>query len=733
MTALLVVCASLLLQIGATISALRLVPLTTKAWPWIAVALATALMAVRRVITLADTLGGSIRPDLAAEVFALLIAALLVAGLVGLRASLVRERRSVGERRRTEERLANLVEQASDGIFLAAPNGRYIEVNRRGCEMLGYTRDELLRMDLTDLVVPAEQATLEQNLGILRQAGRSVTERELRRKDGSRFSAEISSRLLDDGTLQGIVRDVSERKRAADALQRTTDTLRALFDSAPVAITVLDPDGMVSVWNVKAEAMFGWKAEEVLGHPLPIVPPDGEEQHQRFRQHLLAGDAGTVGAVVRRLRKDGTSLTVRLDTAPVRASDGTVSGTMGILVDLSEQVALEERLRQGQKMEAIGQLAGGIAHDFNNLLTAVAGYAELLQVGVPPGSTADRQVGHILAAARRAAELTQQLLAFGRRQVLQPRVIDLRRVVADVVPLLDRLLGENIALQVTDRDDVPPVLADPTQLQQVVLNLAVNARDAMPGGGTLTIEVTEAPPPSADEASGDPETWSSWVALRVRDTGEGIPEKLRKQIFEPFFTTKEHGRGTGLGLATVYGIVRQSGGVIRVRSRMGEGSTFTVLLPAASGALPQVAAPAGDEHVALARGTERLLVVEDEAGVRDLVIEVLRSSGYRVTAATSAEEALELVRTDTEPIDLLVTDVVLPHMDGRQLAHALREQQPVLKVLFMSGYADTSVIEPRSLGPGEHFMQKPFHTGQLATRVREAIDGVTSSSPGDAA
>ena len=727
MTGVVILCISLALQLAAAVLAFRLVRVTGRVWAWLAVAFAILLMAGRRLFTLghALTVDVGVPPlDAGAELIALFISALMLVGIAGVVPVIREGRAAITERRRTEERYAALVDQASDGIFLSDPSGRYIEANRRGCEMLGYSREELLGLHMNDVLAPRDASGLEARMKVLQEAGTVIVERWLRRKDGTSFPTEISACVLDDGSLQGIVRDISARKAAEDELNRTSETLAALFESAPVAVTVVDPDGNVSVWNTTAESMFGWTAEEVIGKPLPIVPPDAMEQHRQFQELLLSGSGATTGAIVQRVRKDGQRITVRLDTAAVRAPDGSIRGLMAILVDLSEQIALEQQLRQAHKMEAIGQLAGGVAHDFNNLLTAITGYGELIQGSSEPQTTTHRHVGHVLSAAQRASELTQQLLAFGRRQVLQPRVIDLRQVVEGVAPLLHRVIGENIQLVASHDSDVPPVLADPSQIQQVILNLAVNGRDAMPDGGRLEIRVRRASKVEA-QTPGD----AGWVALCVRDTGAGIPEDVRSQIFEPFFTTKELGKGTGLGLATVYGIVRQSGGSIRVDSQVGRGTTFTVLLPSTSEAV--TAEPVREPHPGrVTPGSERVLVVEDEPGVRDLVVEVLRNAGYDVLAARSGEEGAAIAREADGRLDLLLTDVVLPRMNGQQLATLLRQSQPQLRVLYMSGYSDAAVEEQGMLRDGSTFIHKPFRVDELASKVREVLDERPSAETG---
>jgi signal transduction histidine kinase len=376
---------------------------------------------------------------------------------------------------------------------------------------------------------------------------------------------------------------------------------------------------------------------------------------------------------------------------------------LGSLRDLTAQKRLEEQLRQAQKMEAVGRLAGGIAHDFNNLLTAIAGYGELLSAALEDGPLR-RHAEEITKASARAAALTSQLLAFSRRQVLQPRVLDLNVAVREMESMLHRLIGEDVELVTALDPGLGPVCADPTQVEQVIVNLVVNARDAMPGGGALTIETSNA---------GD------HVVLAITDTGTGMTEDERAQLFEPFFTTKG-GAGTGLGLATVYGIVEQSGGHIEVLTEPGLGSSFRISLPRADGAPAEQ--PDTRREPAAAAGTETILLVEDEDVVRRLVAEILDDAGYAVLEASDGASALEVARSHDGPLDLLVTDVVMPGMSGRDVAQAVTPLRPGLQVLYMSGYTDSAIVHHGVLDEGTAFLQKPFSSAELTAKVRSLLD-----------
>jgi signal transduction histidine kinase/CheY-like chemotaxis protein len=419
-------------------------------------------------------------------------------------------------------------------------------------------------------------------------------------------------------------------------------------------------------------------------------------------------------------RKDGRPITVRLSGNPFKDENGQTLGFEMIAEDVSERRALEEQLRQSQKMEAIGRLAGGIAHDFNNLLTVIKGYSELMLDELDSADPLGTEVDEIKKAADRAASLTRQLLAFSRQQVLAPKVLDLNSVVGNMDKLLRRLLGEDIDLFTVLEPGLGRVKADPGQVEQVIMNLAVNARDAMPQGGKLTIETSSVDLDenyARDHVSVKP---GSYVMIAVSDTGMGMTEKVKSRIFEPFFTTKEIGKGTGLGLSTVYGIIKQSGGYIWVYSELGIGSTFKVYLPAIDA---PAEIPCGSSQQPVRRGSETVLLVEDEDGVRALMRQVLHKHGYNVLEARHGGEALLTCERHSGKIDLLLTDVVLEQMSGRELAERLLKVRPEMKVLYVSGYADDAIVHHGVLNAGTAFLQKPFTTEALARKIRYVLDG----------
>ena len=508
-----------------------------------------------------------------------------------------------------------------------------------------------------------------------------------------------------------------ERKRTEEQLLENERRYRLLFQANPEAMWVYDCETLrFLAVNAAAVARYGYSEQEFLAMTVRDIRPASELP--RFEETLRGQDGGTFSGY-RHRRKDGALIDVDIEAQPL-----TFAGRSARLVlarDVTARRQLEEQLRQAQKMEAVGQLAGGIAHDFNNLLTAILGCTQLLLHATPPEDQRREDVEEIKNAGLRAAELTRQLLAFSRRQVLAPKVLDVNAIVANMDKMLRRLLGEDVALVTHLAADLGPVSADPGQLEQVLLNLAVNARDAMPQGGRLTIEtanvfLTEEYAERHHRLPPGP-----YVLLAVSDTGVGMDEITQKHLFEPFFTTKEVGKGTGLGLATVYGIVKQSGGYIWVYSEPGRGTTLKVYLPRVPGAAEPL--PVAVESPELRRGTETVLLVEDAAPVRSLARKGLESYGYQVLEAADGPAALELSARHPRGIDILVTDVVMPGMSGRELAERLAPARPGMRVLYTSGYTDDAMVHQGVLRSGVAFLQKPFVPETLARKVREVLDG----------
>jgi PAS domain S-box-containing protein len=513
-----------------------------------------------------------------------------------------------------------------------------------------------------------------------------------------------------------------ETARLHDEIRSARDFLQSIADSSADAIITTDVGGRVSYWSRGAEDLLGHAAAGVLGRPAAELYVDGVREARAVMSRLRA--EGSMRDYETLLRAKGDrEIAVSASFSLLRGTDGAIAGTLGVIKDMTQRKLLEEGLRQAQKMEAVGRLAGGIAHDFNNLITVVITRSQLLLERLRPEDPLRRDIELFWKTAERAAALTRQLLAFSRRQVLQPKVLDVNETVAAMESLLRRLIGEDVELETLAAPSLWRVRADPGQLEQVIVNLAVNARDAMPEGGRLTIETANV---TIDEELARRETGvrpGPHVMLAISDTGIGMDAETRAHIFEPFFTTKEPGKGTGLGLSTVYGIVKQSGGHILARSEPGRGTTFTIYLPRVT----DVDAPLEAEPIAMSRrdaegGTETILLVEDEEDLRAVIRESLEAFGYTLLEARHGGEGLRTAESHAGPIDLLLTDVVMPVMNGGELALRLRPLRPEMGVMFMSGYSDDAVARPDVIETGVAYLEKPFSPFQLVRRVREVLN-----------
>jgi two-component system, cell cycle sensor histidine kinase and response regulator CckA len=523
----------------------------------------------------------------------------------------------------------------------------------------------------------------------------------------------------------GTAQDVTELKRAEEQLRHQLDFNTAITSSLGEGVYALDREGRVTFMNPAAESALGWTQAELLGQQMHEVihsqHADGARRPASECPLLEVLKSGQTVKVENDVftRKDGSLFPVSYTSSPIITA-GLILGAVLAFRDISERQALEDQLRQAQKMEAIGQLAGGVAHDFNNLLTAINGYSDLTLRRLAEEDPLRRNVEEVRKAGERAAALTRQLLAFSRKQVLQPVALDLNALVSDMEKMLRRLIGEDVELRTALAPGLGSIKADPGQVEQVIMNLAVNARDAMPRGGKLTIETAEVrlgEDAASRLAAAAPGTY---VLLSVADTGVGIDDETLEHIFEPFFTTKEQGKGTGLGLSTVYGIVKQSGGGVRVTSEVGRGSTFEVYFPRVGEGAQEYRR--GTEPEGELRGTETILLAEDEEMVRRLTREVLEMYGYRVLVAAGGGAALLICERHEGPIHLLITDLVMPEMSGRELVARVASLRPEMKVLFMSGYTDASATGQGGFEEGSDFIQKPFTPAALARKVREVLD-----------
>jgi len=512
--------------------------------------------------------------------------------------------------------------------------------------------------------------------------------------------------------------EILERQRTEETLRASEERYRNLFDSATDMVYTHDLQGRFTSINRAAERITGYTREEALRLTIAdVVVPEHLELARQMIVRKLGGEVSTVYELAI-LTKEGRRLLVEV-SSHLMFEDGKPVGVLGIAREITERKRLEEQLRQSQKIEAIGRLAGGIAHDFNNLLTIIGAYSHMLLMDLPAEHPVRSYAQEILAAAERASALTDRLLAFSRRQVVQPVLVDLNEVIRNLAGLLRRMVGEDIELVTNLAPDLGKVRADPTQLEQVIMNLVINSRDAMPGGGQVTLETANLVVERAEPGGIGP---GSWTVLRVRDTGHGMDAETQSHLFEPFFTTKSPGKGTGLGLSIVYGIVKQSGGEIAVQSEVGKGTVFTICLPHA-GAAPAAEPAVQEAAPETASGTgETILLVEDEPGVRKLVRQMLVQQGYQVLEAGSGPEALALVERHPGRIDLLLTDVVMPQINGRELAEQLQSLRPGIKLIYMTGYTEDAVVRHGVVTAGVVCLQKPFLPDTLARKVREVLD-----------
>ncbi len=632
------------------------------------------------------------------------------------------------EVRRAQEvdirRLAAIVEYSDDAIIAAGLDSVVTDWNRGAERMFGYARNEMIGKSLSVLIpedLYHEHVSNREKL----LSGENVVRRESvrKKKNGELVHVAIAiSPLKDqDGRIVGdsaIVRDMTERRLIEDAHRRSEASYRSFVENAPFGILRTTLEGRIVQANPALVEMLGYDSEqEVLRLNMGTDVYRNPGEREEVTRWLL--NQGTVqGMEVEWKQKTGRPFTIRSTAHVAKDTNGNVEFLEGFVEDISERRALEQQLRQGQKMEAIGRLAGGIAHDFNNLLGVIIGYGDLLLEHAGGNNSMRNPAEQILKAADRASALTRQLLAFSRQQVLEMKVLNLNAVVADMGIMLQRLLGEDIHLETSLDPELGQVKADEGQIEQVIMNLAVNARDAMPGGGRLRIETRNA---SIEEGSPVPRSRmepGDYVTILVQDTGMGMDAATQAHIFEPFFTTKEQGKGTGLGLATVYGVVKQSGGYVWVDSEPGAGSTFTIYLPMFR---QKAEHPGASEAMpAPGRGAGTILVVEDEESLRTLTRSILEHSGYTVLEASNGMEAVDIAGRHTGPIDLLLTDMVMPGMNGRAVAEKVTRLHPDVRIAYMSGYTGFTQREAASFNAV--MIAKPFTRNTLLQRVSEALE-----------
>jgi two-component system cell cycle sensor histidine kinase/response regulator CckA len=635
------------------------------------------------------------------------------------------------DRKHAEEALARFrhsIDQAPDAIFWLERDGSLTYVNEEACRSLGYSRDELMELRLWDIDLSSRQDDWTERWEQFERAKEGKHERHEsvhRRKDGTVFPVEVVGQHI---SLRGrplhvaYARDISARRQAEEGRER----MAAILDATPDLVAIADPQGQILYLNRSARAFFGVeRIEDVRARRVP-------QGHGALASKLVLEVAIPTAMRDGMWRGETSVVDARGHEIPTsqvilahRDAQGRVAFLSSIARDLTKEKDLEAQFLQAQKMEAIGRLAGGVAHDFNNLLSVMLGSATLAARALPPNHPSLADIEEVMRAGERAAELTRGMLAFSRKQVLRPQVVDVNAILSGLTPMMRRLIGEHIELRASLTPDVGRIKADPSHLEQVILNLVVNARDAMGKGGILTLRTREAVLDEAYARSHMEILPGRYVVIGVSDDGIGMDAATKARIFEPFFTTKGPGQGTGLGLSMAFGIVKQSGGEIIVHTEPGRGTTLELYFPRTNEA-PHVEIPSLLPPPIPATHGRLVLLVEDEMQLRRLVGTVLRRAGYEVLVAPGPAEALELARHDTRPIDLLLTDVVMPHMNGKDLADRLSAERPGTRVLFTSGYTENSIAYDGVLREGLHFLPKPFTPELLLTTVHRVLESTAA-------
>lgn len=626
-----------------------------------------------------------------------------------------------------QARMVQFLDDCPVGYFSVDEEGRFLSANTAFAHWVGISAEELIDSDrhLHDLLSGEQDAALPawSALGPL-----SVGEVILQHASGRRFTAYVSETVLNDGNnirTRTLIRDLSRERDTRTALRQSEERFHRFFDEAPVGIALLDANGRINECSTALARMTLGEPDTVAGRDLWDLVID--DDRDRVRQWVAGAIAANDAAPLQITLKGPDEIVASLFARRIEADSDGPGGLVVHALDQTEFRNLENQFIQSQKMDLVGQLAGGVAHDFNNLLTAMIGFCDLLLQRHSPKDQSFADIMQVKQNANRAANLVRQLLAFSRQQTLQPKVLNITNVLTELTHLLRRLIGADIELKMVHARDLWPVKVDQSQLEQVIINLAVNARDAVGVQGAVTIRTYNHTASEGNKALHASLPSGDYVVMEVADTGTGVPKELLSKIFEPFFTTKEVGSGTGLGLSTVYGIIRQTGGHIFVDSTEGDGACFTIYLPRnEAGAEISGAAVAGEAAISEKRdltGAGRVMLVEDEDAVRMFGARALRNKGYTVVEAASGEEAIAMLANgEADAIDLLITDVVMPGLDGPSMIRQVRETHPDMKVVFISGYTEDSFRKRLDVADDIHFLPKPFTLQQLASKVKEMME-----------
>ncbi len=627
----------------------------------------------------------------------------------------------------SEEKYRTILESIEEGYYETDIKGNFTFFNDSMCKISGYPSNELMRMNDRDFLTPETARNIYKIFNEIYRTEKParIVAHELIKKDRSRINVEISASLIKDSKgkpagFRGFVWDVTEAKKIEAELIKTKDFLQNIFNSSAECITTTDLHGNIIYVSPRMKDILGYDQKELIGEKAYSLYSNGKEDAEEIMKTIT--EKGELrNHEMKLVKKDGGLVDIKLSASLLKDEKGETIGTLGIYSDITEEKILDAQLKQAQKMEAIGTLAGGVAHDFNNILTTIIGNAELILLTVGKNVSLCEEIKEIKMAGERGAALTRQLLAFSRKQMIQPKILDLNKLLAGIKKMLVRLIGENIEILVIPEPGLWQVEIDPGQMEQVVMNLVVNARDAMPDGGKLTIQTanTYLDEDYFSEQNILEDQPGSYVMVAVSDTGSGMDKVTQEHIFEPFYSTKEKGKGTGLGLSTVYGIVKQNKGFIWVYSEPGQGTTFKIYLPSArEGVKTEEKVLASVKDLG---GSETVLVVEDNVSLLNFAQKTLRKYGYNVLTANNGEDALRICKEHSGQIDLLLTDVVMPMMSGKQTVERLQPLYPQMKVIYMSGYTDDSIVHLGVLEPGLNFLEKPFSPEALAVKVREVL------------